>query len=137
MNHDFADSKNVTFNDVKRVIQKLRDEWGIASICDIVLNHTANDSEWLKKHPDSTYSCFTMPHLRPAFLLDVVFGWITNDAANGKLETVGVPKIVENEDHLQAIRHQLHTVYLPKANLCQFYQCNVEAYITKFTEEVR
>lgn len=136
VNQDFADTKNVTFADVERVIKKVRSEWGIASICDIVLNHTANESEWLIKHPDSTYSCFTMPHLRPAFLLDVVFAIVTRDTADGKLETVGVPKLVENEDHIQALRHQLHTVYLPKASLYQLYQCDVEAYVTKFNENV-
>lgn len=38
---------------------------------------------------------------------------------------------------LQALRHQLHTVYLPKANLCQFYQCDVEEYVHKFIEKIR
>lgn len=114
----------------------MRTEWGVSSICDIVLNHTANESEWLQEHPDATYSCFTMPHLRPAFLLDVVFGWVTRDVQNGDLENIGVPTLVENEDHIQALRHHIHTTYLPKANLAQFYQCNVEKYVSLFSEKV-
>lgn len=109
----------------------------VASICDIVLNHTANDSEWLMEHPDATYSCFTMPHLRPAFLLDVVFGWVTRDVIAGKLEHVGVPTLVENEDHIQALRHHIHTTYLSKANLSQFYQCDVTKYVLQFSEKVK
>lgn len=109
----------------------------IASICDIVLNHTANESEWLLEHPDAAYSCFSMPHLRPAFLLDVVFGLVTHDTAAGLLESVGVPRIVATEDHIQALRHQLHTNYLPKANLCQLYQCDIEKYIRLFSDKVR
>lgn len=101
------------------------------------MNHTANDSEWIREHPDATYSCLTMPHLRPAFLLDVIFGWVTRDVAAGKLQYVGVPKIIENEDHIQSVRHQLHSVYLPKANLCQFYQCDTEKYVQLFSEKVR
>lgn len=108
----------------------------VASICDIVLNHTANESEWIREHPDSTYSCFNMPHLRPAFLLDVVFSWISRDVIDENLENVGVPKLIENEDHIQALRHQLHTVYLPKANLSQFYQCDVEKCVQIFSEQV-
>lgn len=77
-----------------------------------------------------------MPHLRPAFLLDAVFGWATRDVSSGSLENVGVPALVENEDHIQALRHHIHTVYLPKANLSQFYQCNVEKYIQLFSEKV-
>lgn len=79
----------------------MRNEWGIASICDIVLNHTANESEWLLENPETAYSCFTMPHLRPAFLLDVVFSSISNDAAAGNLENVGVPKLIETDDDIQ------------------------------------
>lgn len=114
----------------------MRTEWGVSSICDIVLNHTANESEWLQEHPDATYSCFTMPHLRPAFLLDAVFGWVTRDVQNGNLENIGVPTLVENEDHIQALRHHIHTTYLPKANLAQFYQCNIEKYVSLFSEKV-
>lgn len=109
----------------------------MSSICDIVLNHTSNESEWLTEHPDATYSCFTMPHLRPAFLLDAVFGAVTKDAAAGLLENVGVPKIVETEDHIQALRHQLNTNYLPKASLHQLYQCDIEKYIRLFGEKAR
>lgn len=78
-----------------------------------------------------------MPHLRPAFLLDFVFGWVTRDVIAGHLETVGVPTLVENEDHIQALRHQIHTTYLPKANLAQFYQCNIEKYLQLFSEKVK
>lgn len=77
-----------------------------------------------------------MPHLRPSFLLDVVFDWISRDVTSGRLENVGVPVLVETEDHIQALRHQLYTNYLPKANLCQFYQCDVEKYVHTFSERV-
>lgn len=117
VNPDFADvpenaknSKNrntklakpvVPFEAVEKIVKKIKTEWEIASICDIVLNHTANESEWLLEHPDATYSCYTMPHLRPAFLLDVVFAVVTSDTAAGLLENVGVPRLVETEDHIQ------------------------------------
>lgn len=77
-----------------------------------------------------------MPHLRPAFILDALLGLATRDVVAGNLETVGVPIIIENEDHIQALRHQLHTNYLPKANLPQFYQCDIEKYIHMFSERV-
>lgn len=143
-NPDFNDyqingkiAKNATFEAIEKVIKKIRTEWGVSSMCDIVLNHTANESEWLLEHPDATYSCFTMPHLRPAFLLDAVFGWVTRDVVSGNLENVGVPPLVENEDHIQALRHQIQTTYLPKANLAQFYQCNIEKCVQLFSEKVK
>jgi glycogen debranching enzyme len=40
------------------------------SIVDIVLNHTANNSEWIREHPDACYSTDACPHLWSAWLLD-------------------------------------------------------------------
>ncbi len=125
-----------TFNDLDKIIKKMRNAWGIASICDIVLNHTANESEWIQEHPEATYSCYTCPHLRPAFVLDALLAQITADTKAGHLEMVGVPEIVETEDHLQALKHQLHTVYLPKIKLWEFYQIDVDKYFKLFYEKV-
>lgn len=125
-----------TFNDLEKVIKKLRITWGIASICDIVLNHTANESEWIQDHPEASYSCFTCPYLRPAFLLDALLAQLTVDTKAGLLETVGVAQIVETEDHLQALKYQLQTVYLPKIRLWEFYQIDVDKYFKKFYQQV-
>lgn len=144
MNPEFADppksnGKKVpgpTFGDLDKVIKKIRDNWGIASICDIVLNHTANESQWIQDYPEASYSCFTCPYLRPAFLLDALLAQATADTKAGHLEIVGVPQIVETEDHLQALKYQLHTVYLPKIKIWEFYQIDVDKYFKKFYEKV-
>ena len=49
---------------------KIEKDLNMNSICDIVLNHTAKESLWIKEHPDCSYNCHNSPHLRPAFLLD-------------------------------------------------------------------
>ncbi|XP_030388074.1 glycogen debranching enzyme isoform X2 [Scaptodrosophila lebanonensis] len=139
VNSQFASKKGakVTFEDVEKVIKKCRQEWGIASICDIVLNHTANESEWLLKHPDATYSCATCPYLRPAFLLDAALARCGDDIAAGLLEHVGVPKIIDQECHLDALKYQLHNAYLSKVNIHELYQCDVMQYINEFMTQMR
>uniref|UniRef100_A0A336MYR3 Glycogen debranching enzyme n=1 Tax=Culicoides sonorensis TaxID=179676 RepID=A0A336MYR3_CULSO len=127
----------ITYDDVEKITKKLREEWGIASICDIVLNHTANESEWVKEHPESTYSCFTCPHLRPAFLLDALLVQVGADVKEGKLENHGVPKVIETEDHLQALKHQVHSHYLPQIKLHEFFQVDVEKCVAKFEETIK
>lgn len=126
-----------TFDDVERVIAKMRREWGIASICDIVLNHTANESKWIYEHPDASYSAATTPHLKPAILLDAMLAQVSADVAAGLLETVGVPAVIEYEDHIQALKYQIYTVYLPKVNVFEFYQLHVENYMKLFNDKVR
>ncbi len=39
-------------------------EWGVLSLCDIVLNHTAKESKWIRAHPEATYNCNNCPHMR-------------------------------------------------------------------------
>ncbi|KAG5674403.1 hypothetical protein PVAND_004377 [Polypedilum vanderplanki] len=128
---------NVGYEDVGKVVAKMRDEWGIASLCDIVLNHTGNESPWLQEHPEATYSCHTMPHLRPAFLLDFLLAKVGEDCNKGNFEMLGCPAVIENEDHLQALRYQIVTNYLPKINIHEFYQIDVEKYFTMFVDGMR
>jgi len=70
------------------------------SICDIVLNHTANETSFLISHPECTYNCINYPHLRPAYILDATFFELTVQVAAGEWEFKGIPAIVETEDHL-------------------------------------
>lgn len=128
---------NVSYDDVGKLVRKMREEWGVASICDIVLNHTGNESLWLLDHPEATYSCFTCPHLRPAFMLDVLLAKIGVDVNKGDLEMVGVPPVIDSESHVQALRHQMLEKYLPMINLHEFYQVDVEKYFSMFVDAVR
>jgi glycogen debranching enzyme len=127
---------NVSYEDVGKVVRKLRDEWGMASICDIVLNHTGNESEWLLDHPEATYSCYTSPHLRPAFMLDILLAKVGEDIKKGLLNMVGVPSVIDNENHIQALRHQIFSEYLPKINLHEFYQVDIENFFGLFVDAV-
>lgn len=134
IDHTYGD---VTYEDVGRVISKMRDEWNIASICDIVLNHTGNESPWLKDHPEATYSTYTSPHLRPAFLLDALLAKVNDDVSKGSFELLGCPIVVDSESHIQALRHQIMTQYLPKIKLHEFYQVDVEKYFHIFVDAIR
>jgi glycogen debranching enzyme len=38
---------------VEKVLKVAKDEFGLLSLTDVVLNHTASDSPWLKDHPEA------------------------------------------------------------------------------------
>lgn len=72
----------------------------MVSICDIVLNHTANESPFLLTNPECTYNCANSPHLRPSYLLDAALLELTLQVSAGDWELKGIPTVVETEDHL-------------------------------------
>lgn len=42
---------------VEEILKVAREEYGLLSLTDVVLNHTANDSPWLVDHPEAGMSC--------------------------------------------------------------------------------
>ena len=74
-------------------MSSVRDEWGLISICDIVLNHTANETPWLAEHPEATYNLVNSPHLRPAFILDRVVKRLARDIGEGIWVDREIPKV--------------------------------------------
>ncbi len=70
------------------------------SICDLVLNHTANETPWLKTNPESCYNLNNSPHLRPAYLLECIMDEFSNDIVKGKYVSRGLPAAINSEEHL-------------------------------------
>lgn len=121
------------WDQVVKVIQMMKKEWGMLSICDIVLNHTAKESQWIREHPECSYNCINSPHLRPAFLLDRMIFQVTLDIADGKLENDGIPKGVLNEPHhFDVLQRIIHERYLPPLKLHEFFMANTDQILEEF-----
>ncbi|XP_025834524.1 glycogen debranching enzyme-like [Agrilus planipennis] len=137
LNPIFDNNKKTTFKDIETFTSKLRKEWKMLSICDIVLNHTANETKWLEEHPETTYNCSNCPYLRPAYLLDAALHQFTLDVQKGLYENRGIPTEIYSEDHLNAVRHALYTNVLPQINLQDLYICNVNKLVAEFLDYAR
>ena len=91
-------------------MKSIRDEWGMLSICDIVLNHTANETPWLDDFPEvkpsdciltnftmtllqATYNLSNSPHLRPAFIFDRVVKRLARDIGEGAWVERDIPRV--------------------------------------------
>ena len=129
--HHLNPSFGADWPQLESLVRKMETEWGVLSLCDIVLNHTAKESKWIRKHPEATYNCSNCPHmrcgggderpssslsfrlhiyiydalveLRPAFMLDQVMVRLSIDVSEGKWVERGIPKgEISTEEHLQA-----------------------------------
>ncbi|KAF6752983.1 glycogen debranching enzyme [Ephemerocybe angulata] len=83
---------------VEEVLKLAKEEYGLLSLTDVVLNHTANDSPWLVEHPEAGFSPANTPHLTPALELDTA---ILDFSAS--LESKDLPTLLESEDDLTIV----------------------------------
>lgn len=127
---------NVLMNIV--LVTFLRDDWKMISICDIVLNHTANETPWLLSHPEAAYNLTNSPHLRPAFILDRVVKRLARDIGEGAWVEKGIPKgEVSTGEHIDVCKDLLTNYYLPKVNIPELFLPNIEKTVSEFDEKLR
>ena len=88
-------------DEIGKFIQHLKVGHEVLSFCDLVFNHTANETPWLVTHPEATYNLLNSPHLRPAYLLDAALQKLSCEIARDQWENYGVPKEFTKEEHLE------------------------------------
>jgi len=64
---------------MKEQLDKGREEYGIGSLVDIVLNHASDNSEWLRDHPECGYNLENTPWLNCAYEFDKILSQYSND----------------------------------------------------------
>ena len=68
LNKNASQNGKYSLDDVETVVNNMHKNWNMFSICDLVYNHMANDSEFLKKCPNATYNMSNTAHLISAFI---------------------------------------------------------------------
>ncbi|XP_044753239.1 glycogen debranching enzyme [Coccinella septempunctata] len=138
INPSFKENNDpLDWEDLRALIEKMRKEWKIMSICDVVLNHTANETPWIKEHVEATYNCQSCKYMRPAYLLDAALYIFEEDVRKGMYETRGIPPLISTEDHLNAMRYQLKETVLKELKLQELFICDVNKCVSEFMELAR
>ncbi|XP_030883464.1 glycogen debranching enzyme [Leptonychotes weddellii] len=133
LNPDFSrPNKKYTWNDVGQLVEKLKKEWNILCITDVVYNHTAANSRWIQEHPESAYNLVNSPHLKPAWVLDRALWHLSCDVAEGKYKEKGVPALIENDHQMNCIRKIIWEDIFPKIQLWEFFQVDVYKAVEQF-----
>ncbi|KAJ6518635.1 glycoside hydrolase family 13 protein [Mycena sanguinolenta] len=104
---------------VEQILKVAKEEYGLLSLIDIVLNHTADDSPWLVEHPESGFSPANSPHLTPALELDSAIIQLS-----GELAAKGLPTTVNNQQDLDRLVSAFQDV-VKGLNLWQYYVLDV------------
>lgn len=107
--------------DVSALVQTMEHEQGLLSLTDVVYNHTAHNSEWLRDHPEAGYSVKTAPHLNPALELDTA---LLDFSA--KLTELGFPTSLNNVDDLNRIMDGIKKHVIEPLKLWEYYVINVK-----------
>ncbi|XDV47734.1 hypothetical protein PO909_017297 [Leuciscus waleckii] len=133
LNPDFSPpGKNYTWMDVGNLTEKLKKEWNVICITDVVYNHTASNSKWIRLHPECGYNLVNSPHLKPAWVLDRALWHFSCAVADGKYSDSGLPSLIENEKHITILRGLLWTEVFSQMKLWEFLQVNVEKAVEQF-----
>lgn len=109
---------------VKRVAAQMKtckEDYGLLSLIDVVLNHTANNSPWLVDHPEAGFSPQNSPHLTPALELDdCIMAFSEHVAAKG------LPTTVNSEADLTTLVTAL-SEEIKALKLWQYYVIDVQS----------
>ena len=130
-------ARQYDFGDLAELVEFMRTDWKMVSLTDIVLNHTANETPWLREHPEATYNLVNSPHLRPAYLLDRLCWQLSSDINSGKWATSGLPKLLKGEDHLTRLGEIFRSYYLPLANIHELFLIGVDEMVEQFEQTLK
>ncbi|XP_029970686.1 glycogen debranching enzyme isoform X1 [Salarias fasciatus] len=126
------EGQSYTWEDVGALVEKLKTEWNMACITDVVYNHTAANSPWITEHPECGYNLVNSPHLRPAWVLDRALWHLTTRVAEGRYKAKGLPAEISEESHLNAIRSVMWQDVFPQIKLWEFFQVKVDSAVEQF-----
>lgn len=107
--------------DVQKMVDSLERNHSLLSLTDIVLNHTANNTEWLQTHPEAGYNLSTAPWLESAYVLDTALLDLSSQLAK-----LGLPTHIKSTEDLLAIMEAIKKEVIGKIRLWEYYVLHVE-----------
>lgn len=113
-------------DDVRTLVANLESNHGILSLTDVVFNHTANNSKWIREFPDAGYNAETAPHLTAAIELD---NELLEFSKN--MEAHGYPTVINSEADLSRIIDGIKIHVFGDLKLWEFYVVDTANLLTE------
>ncbi|PHJ25580.1 amylo-alpha [Cystoisospora suis] len=120
-------SEIVGFEELKAIINMLETELGLLSTIDLVLNHTASNSPWLRDHPDSGYNTDVCPWLRGPYELDWRLQEFSQRVVKGEFtDKYQATKYIDNEGQLQNVLRAFDEELLKPFRMEEWFQMHID-----------
>lgn len=133
INDSFFDkkfSKEEKYFELKNNIEYLKQKYHINSLVDIVLNHTAANSDWIYKHPDAGYNLENCPYLTVSYELDRLLLDYSHRFSEKKVSCKSAP-FIYNENDLTEVMGEISNE-INKKNFEEFFLVNIDKNIGEF-----
>ena len=118
-------SQRERFEVLGRRLGELERGLGIRAVIDVVWNHTACNSAWLRDHPEAGYNLDNSPHLKPAYELDEAIAAFSAALGTPNGEFHGrVGALVRSGEELDAVLAVFRHEFLPR---WEFFVVEIEA----------
>jgi glycogen debranching enzyme len=139
--NDPKTTKEDRFEKLKFHINKMQLEQGMLFFIDIVLNHTAGNSEWIKQQPEATYNTHNHPHLTSAYILDKALTEFDIKFSNGELKALPFCPYVKTEDEFEQVMSHIKNTIITPIRMYEFFQIDTdklpdEAEIENLTKQI-
>ncbi|SCV04841.1 LAMI_0H19812g1_1 [Lachancea mirantina] len=108
--------------DVGQMIERLHEKFKMLALTDVVFNHTADNSPWLRDHPEAGYNHKTAPHLTAAIELDQALLDFSS-----KMKQLGYPTTLRSTQDLIRVMEGVKVHVLGSLRLWEYYVVDVEA----------
>ncbi|KAJ1607173.1 glycogen debranching enzyme Gdb1p [Cryptosporidium canis] len=111
---------------LQKVIKELEVDFGILSACDVVLNHTADNSPWLVDHPEAGYNLDNSPHLAAAVELDNKLQEFSRNLYHGKyVSSYGIDRNINSIQQVDSVISALRTEVINPFNIREFLTLDI------------
>ncbi|CAN6674729.1 glycogen debranching enzyme [Trichomonascus vanleenenianus] len=107
--------------DVMALVETMEKKHHLLALTDIVFNHTSDDSQWLRDHPEVGYSQVTAPHLIAAIELEDELMEFSS-----KLPELGLPTKLKSEADLDRLMDEISKHVVQKLRLWEYYVIDVQ-----------
>ncbi|KAL8426778.1 hypothetical protein Efla_003372 [Eimeria flavescens] len=122
---------------VAAAVNMLEEELGILSATDVVLNHTASNTEWIREHPEAGYNMENAPHLRAAYSLDCALQAFSLSLSGGSLQQrFGCGPHINNEEDLRRVMHALDEVVLKPFHFEAWFRFEAGPLLAEWRQEI-